>query len=109
MAEMFGPALSPAETDMLLKGALSKNTERATTVWWRPVTSLGRAPASPTVRSRTRNLSLAIYINIYIVGWSPSFEPAPGAAPAGLVACRNSEALPRKGPLSLYTYLQEST
>ena len=39
MAERFGPALSPAETDMLLKGALNKNTERATTVWLRTVTS----------------------------------------------------------------------
>ena len=42
------------------------------------------------------------YIYISIVGWSPSFEPAPGAAPAGLVASRDSEALPRKGPLSLH-------
>ena len=43
-----------------------------------------------------------IYIYISIVGWSPSFEPAPGAAPAGLVASRDSEAPPRKGPLSLH-------
>ena len=39
MAERFGRALRPAEIDMLLKGALNKNTERATTVWLRAVTS----------------------------------------------------------------------
>ena len=39
MAERFGPALRPAEIDMLLKGVLNKNTERATTVWLRAVTS----------------------------------------------------------------------
>ena len=60
-------------------------------------------------KSVTRDIYIYRYIYISIVGWSPSFEPAPGAAPAGLVACRNREALPRKGPLSLYTYLQQST
>lgn len=39
MGERFGPALSSAEIDTLLEGALNKNTERATTVWLRAVTS----------------------------------------------------------------------
>ena len=42
--------------------------------------------------------SKSVTRDISIVGWSPSFEPAPGAAPAGLVASRDSEAPPRKGP-----------
>ena len=42
MAERFGPALRPAEIEMLLKGALNKNTERATAAWLRAVTSQER-------------------------------------------------------------------
>ena len=37
MAERFGPALRLAEIEMLLKVALNKNTERATTVWLLPL------------------------------------------------------------------------
>ena len=42
MAERFGPALRPAEIEMLLKGALNKNTKQATTAWLRAVTSQER-------------------------------------------------------------------
>ena len=66
-------------------------------------------PSSLALALRARARDSAVHpldsgrnLYISIVGWSPSFEPAPGAAQAGLVASRDSEAPPRKGPLSLH-------
>ena len=57
-------------------------------------------PHSQELNSKSVTRDIYRYIYISIVGWSPSFEPAPGAAPAGLVKSRNSDAPPRIGPFS---------
>ena len=64
MADRFGPALRPAEIEMLLKGALNKNTERATTAWLR-----GRY--LPGKRSVWPRAQLKRSLSVLLVGSTP--------------------------------------
>ena len=74
MVERFGPALRPAEIDMLLKGALNKNMERATTVWLRAVSFFRKEKGFKlrhVLSSNAERLSLSVVcVGSTTEGWS---------------------------------------
>ena len=68
MAERLGPALRPTEIEMLLKGALNKNTERATIVRLRAVISQEREGSGFKLRHVLSSSAERIFLSVLLVG-----------------------------------------